>query len=64
MADLEEQFNTRRGFLTETAAAIATDAALQLEPDKSSSLEETASALHDAVARFSDQNALFDCETS
>ncbi len=56
MADLEEQFNTRRSFLTGAAGAIATGAALQLAPDKSSSLKEMASALHDVIRQFTDEN--------
>ncbi len=56
MAELKEQFNTRRSFLSGTAAAIATGAAFQLAPDKSSSLKEMASALHDAIGQFTDDN--------
>ncbi len=56
MTELKEQFNTRRSFLSGTAAAIATGAALQLAPDKSSSLEEMASALHDVIGQFTDEN--------
>ncbi len=56
MAELKEQFNTRRSFLSGTAGAIATGAALQLSPDKSSSLGEMASALHDAIGQFTDEN--------
>ena len=56
MADLEEQFKNRRGFLTGAAGVIATGAALQLAPDKSSSLEEMASALHDVIGQFTDEN--------
>jgi len=62
MTELEEQFNTRRSFLSGIAGAIATGAALHLEPDKSSSLKEMASALHDAIGRYSDQNAPFHFE--
>ncbi len=56
MTELKEQFNTRRSFLSGTAAAIATGAALQLASDKSSSIEEMASALHDAIGQFTDEN--------
>ncbi len=56
MTDLKEQFNTRRSFLSGTAAAIATGAAFQLAPDKSSSLKEMASALHDAIGQFTDEH--------
>ncbi len=56
MAELKEQFHTRRGFLTGAAAAIATGAALQSVPDKSSSLEEMASELHDVNGQFTDEN--------
>ena len=56
MADLAEQFKNRRGFLTGAAAALATGAALQIEPDKSSSLKEMASALHDTIGQFTDEN--------
>ncbi len=56
IAELKEQFNTRRSFLSGTAAAIATGAAFQLAPDKSSSLKEMASALHDAIGQFTDEN--------
>ncbi len=56
MAELEEQFNTRRSFLSGTAGVIATGAALQLAPDKSSSLKEMASALHDVIGQFTDEN--------
>ena len=58
---------TRRKFLGGTTGAIAaTGAALQLPashalegPDKSHSLKKTARALHDAIGRYSDQNASF-----
>ncbi len=56
MTELKEQFNTRRSFLSGTAAAIATGAALQLAPDQSSSIEEMASALHDVIGQFTDDN--------
>ncbi len=56
MAELKEQFKNRRGFLTGAAGAIATGAALQLVPDKSSSLKEMASALHDVIGQFTDEN--------
>ncbi len=56
MAGLEDQFNTRRSFLSGAAGVIATGAALQLEPDKSSSLKEMASALHDVIGQFTDDN--------
>jgi len=56
MAELKEQFNTRRSFLTGAAGAIATGATLQLAPDKSSSIEEMAGALHDVIGRFTDEN--------
>ncbi len=56
MAELKEQFNTRRSFLSAAAGAIATGAALHLEPDKSSSLEEMANALHDVIGQFTDEN--------
>ncbi len=56
MAELKEQFNTRRSFLSGTAAAIATGAAFRLSPDKSSSLNEMARALHDAIGQFTDEN--------
>ena len=36
--------------------AIATGAALQLAADKSSSLKEMASALHDVIDQFTDEN--------
>ncbi len=57
MVDLKEQFNTRRSFLSGAAGVIATGAALGLAPDKSSSLKEMASALHDTVAQFTDTDA-------
>ncbi len=56
MVELEEQFNTRRGFLSGATAAIVTGAAFQLSPDKSSSLKEMASDLHDAIGQFTDDN--------
>ncbi len=56
MAGLEGQLKNRRGFLTGATAAIVTGAAFQLEPDKSSSLKEMASDLHDAIAQFTDDN--------
>ncbi len=56
MSELKEQFNTRRSFLSGAAGAIATGAAFQLEPDKSSSLEEIASALHGVIGQFTDEN--------
>ena len=56
MTELQEQFNTRRGFLSAAAGAIATGAAFQLAPDKSSPLEEMASELHDAIGQFTDEN--------
>ena len=56
MTELKEQFNTRRSFLSGAAGAIATGAALQLAPDKSSSLKEMASALHDVIGQFTDEN--------
>ncbi len=56
MAELKEQFNTRRGFLSGAVGAIATGAALELAPDKSSSIDEMASALHDAIGQFTDEN--------
>ncbi len=56
MAELKEQFNTRRSFLSGAAGVIATGAALQLGPDKSSSLKEMANDLHDAIAQFTDDN--------
>ncbi len=56
MAELKEQFNTRRSFLSAAAGAIATGAALHLEPDKSSSLKEIASELHDVIGQFTDEN--------
>ncbi len=56
MAGLKEQFNTRRSFLSGAAGAIATGAALQLAPDKSTSLKEMASALHDAIGQFTYEN--------
>ena len=56
MAELKEQFNTRRGFLSGVVGAIATGAALQLEPDKSFSLKEMASDLHNAIGQFTDEN--------
>ncbi len=56
ITELEEQFNTRRSFLSGAAGVIATGAALQLEPDKSSSLREMASDLHDAIGQFTDEN--------
>ncbi len=56
MAGLEDQFKNRRGFLTGAAAAIATGSALQLTPDKSSSLKEMASELHDVIGQFTDDN--------
>ncbi len=56
MTNLEEQFNTRRSFLSGAAGVIATGAAFQLSPDKSSSLNEMASALHDAIGQFTDEN--------
>ncbi len=56
MTELKEQFNTRRSFLSGAAGVIATGAALQLEPDRSSSLTEMASALHDAIGQFTDEN--------
>ncbi len=56
ITELEEQFNTRRSFLSGAAGAIATGATLQLAPDKSSSLKEMASALHDVIGQFTDEN--------
>ncbi len=56
MVELEEQFNTRRSFISGAAAAIATGAALQLAADKSSSLKEMASELHNAIGQFTDDN--------
>ncbi len=56
MAELQEQFNTRRSFLSGAAGVIATGAALRLAPDKSSSLTKMASDLHDAIAQFTDDN--------
>ncbi len=56
MVELEEQFNTRRSFLSGAAGVIATGAALQLGPDKSPSLKQMASDLHDAIAQFTDEN--------
>ncbi len=56
MAELKEQFNTRRSFLSGAAGAIATGAAFQLAPDKSSSLKEMASVLRDAIGQFTDEN--------
>ncbi len=56
MAGLEDQFKNRRGFLTGAAGVIATGAALRLAPDKSSSLKEMASDLHDAIGQFTDEN--------
>ena len=56
MSELKEQFNTRRSFLSGAAGVIATGAALRLAPDKSSSLTEMASALHDAIGQFTDAN--------
>jgi len=56
MVGLKEQFNTRRSFLSGAAGVIATGAALQLWPDKSSSLREMASALHDVIGQFTDDN--------
>ncbi len=56
MTELKEQFNTRRGFLTGAAGVIATGAALQLGPDKSSTLKEMASDLHDVIGQFTDEN--------
>ncbi len=56
MAELKEQFNTRRSFLSGAAGAIATGAAFQLAPDKSSSLKEMASVLRDAIGQFTGEN--------
>ncbi len=56
MVELKEQFNTRRSFLSGAAGVIATGAAFQLSPNKSSSLKEMASDLHDAIAQFTDDN--------
>ncbi len=56
IVELEEQFNTRRSFLSGAAGVIATSAAFQLSPDKSSSLKEMASDLHDAIGQFTDEN--------
>ena len=53
---------TRRGFLSGTAGAIATSgAALALpeDADHASSLRQTALVLHDAIGRYSNQNARF-----
>ncbi len=61
---------TRRGFLSGTVGVIASSATtattLQLPAehtleglDKSHSLRKTASALHDVIGRYSDQNASF-----
>ncbi len=56
---------TRRGFLSGTAGVIATGAAVPLPQEaveglnKSMSLEQMAHALHDAVGRYSDQNASY-----
>ena len=57
---------TRRCFLSGTAGVIATGAAIPMSQEaveglnKSISLEQTASSLHDAIGRYSDQNAPFD----
>ncbi len=56
IVELEEQFNTRRSFLSGAAGVIATGAALGLAPDKSSSLTKMASALHVAIGQFTDDN--------
>ena len=56
---MAKEIVNRRRFLSGTAGAIATGTALHLAPDKSSSLKEMASVLHDAVGRYSDQNAPF-----
>ena len=56
MTELKEQFNTRRGFLSVAAGVIATGAAFQLAQDKSSSLNEMASELHDVIGQFTDEN--------
>ena len=56
MADLKEQFNTRRSFISGAVGAIATGAALQLAADKSSSLKEMASDLHDVIGQFTDEH--------
>ena len=56
MTDLEEQFNSRRSFLSGAVGAIATGAALQLAADKSSSLKEMTRALHDVIGQFTDEN--------
>ena len=58
MAELKEQFNTRRSFLSGAVGAIATGAVFQLEPDKSSSLKEMASDLHDVIGQFTDEHLL------
>ncbi len=56
---------TRRGFLSGTAGVIATGAAVPMPQEaveglnKSMSLEQMAHALHEAVGRYSDQNASF-----
>ena len=55
ITELEDQFKNRRGFLTGAAGAIATGAALQSAPDKSS-LHEMASELHGVIGQFSDEN--------
>ncbi len=56
MSELKEQFNTRRSFLSGAAGVIATGAALQLGADKSPSLKQMASDLHDAIGQFTDEN--------
>ena len=56
---------TRRNFLCGTAGVIATGAAVPMPQeaveglDKSISLEQMAHALHEAVGRYSDQNASY-----
>ncbi len=60
MAELKEQFNTRRGFLGRAgnvlAASAATVVPLQLAKAESSNKAEMASALHDAIGQFTDEN--------
>ena len=48
---------TRRNFLSASAGAIATGAALESPQDKSPDLQQMASELYKAVAQFSDENA-------
>ena len=58
---MAKKIATRRSFLSGTAGAIATGAAVAMPQEeglnKSISLEKMAHALHEAVGRYADRNA-------